>query len=949
MWQSVGRFIVLLALVAACGGGGDDNGGTNPPPPSSTVASVDVSPATASLMVPETIQLTATPKDASGNAMAGKSVTWTTSAGNVATVSSSGLVTSVAAGTATITATVEGRSGSAAITVAQLQGGPVIAKQEIGPAGGSLGTTDIGVTIPAGAFSAPQTVVLIRDTVATQPFAENAATPVFRIDGIPAGQTVQVRVRLRRTIPVTHEAAIAQGTPVVHSDSVDRLEMGYRLTAATDSSGYLVATVPVRGRPSQWHPVPVASALLGGPTAAAEVDPADFRAAAELSGLVGIRTATSSASHFKGWGFVRGTANAAEVDRQLAKALPLMEQSYTKASQMGFLYDHRTTWPVDVYVMPLSYYGVYFSVAPFPWDPNLGYFALNSKWVDDPVELPATAIHEFFHFVQVRSTLGWPWPQMRTSRWLDEATSTWIEEYHPALAGAYPSTVARSWKDSLYSGIDRDLSAEAGYGKAPMIKFLAARKGQGAIGQIYADIKTGATPAAALFLAFGEPVATWWPALLRQHLETGLYPWDHQSLVPNSPALNGGAPQLNWKVDPRLGESLLSVDQTHALSTEFDFLRRNSPTAPRQDWFGPDFELPVYLAPGSLGKAKLLAFRKAAGSAGKYSFIAMGDTVRFPGSLLASNDTALLLITHVAPSAPYTGHTRLQYVIDLRLPNGDWRVTDVRDVQDGMSYACTPSGDSDSLNVESNIEQILALQAGAGQWVRKAGVVPEVYEWKAHPGAADTLARFGITTTSTITLKGADSVVVQGTFVLNWLSSLMAGAPAPVPHLPAWFWVLVPVGAVPFVLRRRTRWMAPWAVVVSAAVIGACDIGQIAFGINESYEFRFGEFQFMADSTAPDVVQLELRDGTGRTTVNSYRSEYWTYTTNDKGETVDSTKHVCTGSGTSTYEVDMDVWRDGVEPPDAAEAVPTLSEVLGRPVPATARIPAGLRLRVRPN
>ena len=81
------------------------------------VASVAVSPATASLTVGQTVQLTATPKDASGTPLSGRVVTWVSSAPGVATVSGSGLVTAVTAGTATITATSEGRSGTAGITV----------------------------------------------------------------------------------------------------------------------------------------------------------------------------------------------------------------------------------------------------------------------------------------------------------------------------------------------------------------------------------------------------------------------------------------------------------------------------------------------------------------------------------------------------------------------------------------------------------------------------------------------------------------------------------------------------------------------------------------------------------------------------------------------------------------------------------------------------------------
>jgi len=84
------------------------------------VASVTVSPATATVFVGATTQLSATPKDAAGNVLAGRAVTWTSSNTAIATVSASGLVMGVAAGAVTITATSEGRSGSASVTVANV-------------------------------------------------------------------------------------------------------------------------------------------------------------------------------------------------------------------------------------------------------------------------------------------------------------------------------------------------------------------------------------------------------------------------------------------------------------------------------------------------------------------------------------------------------------------------------------------------------------------------------------------------------------------------------------------------------------------------------------------------------------------------------------------------------------------------------------------------------------
>lgn len=101
-------------LVIACGGGGSeptDPGGLTP------VASVSVTPSSAVIAPQQTQQLSASVKDAQGNSLSGRSVSWSTSASDKATVSGSGLVTGVAAGTATITATSEGKSGSAQVTI----------------------------------------------------------------------------------------------------------------------------------------------------------------------------------------------------------------------------------------------------------------------------------------------------------------------------------------------------------------------------------------------------------------------------------------------------------------------------------------------------------------------------------------------------------------------------------------------------------------------------------------------------------------------------------------------------------------------------------------------------------------------------------------------------------------------------------------------------------------
>lgn len=86
-------------------------------PPQPPVATVTVTPPATTLAIGATATLTATVKQANGAVLTGRAVTWSSSAPNIATVSGSGVVTAVAAGNATITATSEGKSGTASVTV----------------------------------------------------------------------------------------------------------------------------------------------------------------------------------------------------------------------------------------------------------------------------------------------------------------------------------------------------------------------------------------------------------------------------------------------------------------------------------------------------------------------------------------------------------------------------------------------------------------------------------------------------------------------------------------------------------------------------------------------------------------------------------------------------------------------------------------------------------------
>ena len=82
------------------------------------VASVEVTPPSATLNPQETLQLEATPKTAGGLSLPSRNVTWTSSAPALVSVSETGMIHAMAVGgPVTITAAVEGVQGSAAVTV----------------------------------------------------------------------------------------------------------------------------------------------------------------------------------------------------------------------------------------------------------------------------------------------------------------------------------------------------------------------------------------------------------------------------------------------------------------------------------------------------------------------------------------------------------------------------------------------------------------------------------------------------------------------------------------------------------------------------------------------------------------------------------------------------------------------------------------------------------------
>src|SRR5947209_1098239 len=148
------------------------------------VASVAVSPASASVGVGQTVPLTATTQDANGNPLMGREVTWVSSAPLLATVNGSGLVSGVAAGSATITATSEGQGGTAAITVTALPP-PAVASVAVTPATASV---PVGQTVQLAATTKDLAGNLLTGRIITWG-TSNAGVAAVSVTGLVTGVT----------------------------------------------------------------------------------------------------------------------------------------------------------------------------------------------------------------------------------------------------------------------------------------------------------------------------------------------------------------------------------------------------------------------------------------------------------------------------------------------------------------------------------------------------------------------------------------------------------------------------------------------------------------------------------------------------------------------------------------------------------------------------------------
>ena len=279
------------------------------------VSAVAVTPAETTLAaLGDTLRLAAEALDESGNPVAGAEVSWESSDDAVATVDASGLVTAVANGSATITATAGSASGTAAVTVAQVVSAVVVSP----PADTLLAFGDTvrltaeaadanGHAVAASEFSwtSSDTLVASVDASGQVTAAANGSATITATAGSASGtaavtvaQVVSAVVvsppadtllAFGDTVRLTAEAADANGHAVAASEfswtSSDTLvasvDASGQVTAAANGSATITATAGSASGTAAVTVAQVVSAVVVSPPAELKAVGATFQLEAE--------------------------------------------------------------------------------------------------------------------------------------------------------------------------------------------------------------------------------------------------------------------------------------------------------------------------------------------------------------------------------------------------------------------------------------------------------------------------------------------------------------------------------------------------------------------------------------------------------------------------------------------------------------------------------------------
>ncbi|MCU1677288.1 MAG: Ig domain protein group 2 domain protein, partial [Frankiales bacterium] len=251
-----GRAIGLSQVMLAVDGHGGSTHVKVVPKP---VARISVAPASVAIVAGQNVQLVTTTTDVTGAVLTGRTIAWSSSDANIATVNSVGLVTAVAAGRADVTADVQGVKAVVAVTVTAVPSTPS-APAPVASVSVSLNapTIVVGQSTQANAVLKDGTSAVLTGRVVTWTSSDPLVATVTAtgyVSAVKAGSsTISASAEgksgfavVTTTAPVTVPAAIASVTVSLATPSVLIGQTTQATVTLKDSNG-----VVLTGRAVAW-------------------------------------------------------------------------------------------------------------------------------------------------------------------------------------------------------------------------------------------------------------------------------------------------------------------------------------------------------------------------------------------------------------------------------------------------------------------------------------------------------------------------------------------------------------------------------------------------------------------------------------------------------------------------------------------------------------------------
>ena len=378
----------------------------------------------------------------------------------------------------------------------------LVEEQTIGSSGGAIGSQEtILLEVPAGAFVSSANLKLYSSD-AENPFGEDGGSDVFYIDGIPENLAKDLKISFPFSGQQDEGNAVIKGRLSIATSTFDTV-FAPEFLQTHDSTGFLVAVIPAQEDLSREN---------------ARLKGASVTHGVPFYIVRGYRK--TETEHF----IIRHPPKYSG-DPAIDKIAEGLEGAYSLLNSWGFTYHQRTKWPLEVIVKFLKSDEIWGQTdRSFPYTANYGYIEINRMNLYDFPKAKITAAHEFFHIVQDFYNVD------EKYNWLQEASSTWFEQFFAAEPGNYiPSVFEDNFKQpfiGLQAGRESG-QGDHGYGCSSVIKYLMeknnASNNPSAIRSIWEATTNNYHPVRIL-LDYQAAQQDWWDDFLYQYYIDDIYP-----------------------------------------------------------------------------------------------------------------------------------------------------------------------------------------------------------------------------------------------------------------------------------------------------------------------------------------------------------------------------------------------------------------------------------------